>query len=272
MLNTIYMLSSPILVIGVLVCWLHVQEEQNPSNSNPKLPSGWHVHDMERPQPKVVAPAEKNWDAPVDAIVLFDGTDLSQWKGSIVDRPKAKNPDGKPRWKIEDDYMEVTPTGGISTKQKFGDMQLHIEWASPNKVVETAQRRGNSGVFLMGRYEIQIMDGFENTAYADGSAAAVYGQSPPLVNVCRKPGQWQSYDIIFTAPRFKDEKLESPGKVTVFHNGVLVQHETEILGPTRPKKTSPYVAHGEKAPISLQNHGQPVRFRNIWVRDLSISE
>jgi hypothetical protein len=245
------------------------EEPKPPVNNNPRLPSGWRVNDLERPQPKLVAPAESVTAPPADAIVLFDGTDLSAWAGSKKHTATEQHPNGKPSWRIEDGYMEIVlGTGGLSSRQKFGDMQLHLEFATPTPPTEEAQRRGNSGVFLMGRYEIQIMDGHENTAYADGMTGAVYGQTPPLVNVCKKPGEWQSFDIFFTAPVFKDGKISKPARVTVLQNGVLVQLNTEILGPTKHKETKPYVVHGERSPIGLQNHGQKVRFRNIWVRDL----
>jgi len=260
--------AAAILVLSVGQVWAQDEVIAHPPNNNPKLPTGWRVHDMDRPQPKLVEPAKSDWDAPADAIILFDGTDLSKWNGSKRDTPTAQNPDGKPRWKVQDGYMEVTPTGGLNSKQKFGDIQLHLEWATPLNSTESAQRRGNSGVFLMGRYEIQIMDGFENTAYADGTAGSVYAQTPPLVNVSRKPAQWQSFDILFTAPRFEDKQLVSPGRVTVFQNGVVVQYNTEILGPTKHNKCLPYSPHADKLPIVLQNHGEPNRFRNIWVREL----
>jgi len=228
------------------------------ASGKPKLPSGWEVHDMTRPLPTVVAAGATDAQPPSDAIVLFDGSGFDEWNG--------KNGDVK--WTLENGYMEVTPTGGISTKRTFGDCQLHIEWATPNPPAEKAQRRGNSGVFLMGYYEIQIMDGWENTAYADGMAGAVYGQTPALVNVCKKPGAWQSYDIVFTAPVFKDQELVSPGRVTVFQNGVLVQNNTEIYGATQHNVLPKAVVHGPKGPLVLQNHGQPVRFRTIWIRSL----
>ena len=230
------------------------------ANNLPILPNGWHVHDMDRPQPVKVDPGASNADAPSDATVLFDGSDLDCWvsaKGGAVP------------WTLGDGYVEVVPgTANIETKQSFGDMQLHIEWASPALVEEKAQRRGNSGVFLMGLYEIQIMDAWENPAYPDGMAGAVYGQNPALVNAARKPGEWQSYDIVFKAPVFKDGELESPAYVTIFWNGVLVQNHTEIYGPTVHREAPPYVAHAEKLPLKLQNHGRPVRFRNVWIREL----
>ncbi len=159
-------------------------------------------------------------------------------------------------------------TGDIQTKQHFGDCQLHIEWAAPVEVKGESQGRGNSGVFLMGRYEIQVLDCYSNVTYADGATAAIYGQYPPLVNACRKPGEWQTYDIFFVAPRFEGEKLVSPAYVTVIHNGVLVHHHQELLGSTGHKILPSYEPHPPKGPIRLQDHGNPVRYRNIWIRDL----
>jgi hypothetical protein len=206
------------------------------------------------PEPKVVEPGFTDNDPPSDAIVLFDGKDLSKWEGGD-------------QWKIENGVATVRG-GSIQTKQPFGDCQLHIEWASPEKVSGSGQGRGNSGVYLMGHYEIQILDSYQNHTYPDGSAGSLYKQSPPLVNVSRKPGEWQSYDIIFTAPRFKDGKLAKPGYVTVLHNGVLVQNHFEIEGTSAWDSAPAYEPHAEKLPLHLQNHGNPVRFRNIWIREL----
>lgn len=235
----------------------------------PLLPSGWKVHDRERPQPPIVEPGATDSAPPSDAVVLFDGSDLSAWNGQKVDNEHMKNPDGKPRWRVEDGAMKITPTGSLRTKKAFGDIQLHIEWATPNPPTLKAEQRGNSGIFLMGKYELQVLDGWENHGYADGMMAAIYGQTPPLVNASRPPGEWQSYDIIFTAPRFEDGKLLSPARITAFHNGLLVQLNTEILGPTHHHKRLPYVAHPARMPLMLQNHGQAVRYRNIWVRELN---
>jgi len=226
----------------------------------PKLPNGWHVHDMDRPQPVKVSAGKTDADAPSDAVVLFDGSNLDQWQN-------AKG--GPANWTLGDGFMEVSPkSGSISTKGTFGDVQLHIEWAVPAKIEWQAQKRGNSGVFLMGLYEIQVMDAWDNPAYPDGMAGAVYGQNPALVNAAKKPGEWQTYDIVFTAPIFDGEKLVAPAYVTIFWNGVLVQNHTEIYGPTEHQKAPPYVAHAAKLPVVLQNHGSAVRYRNIWVRDL----
>lgn len=228
----------------------------------PQIPGQeWRVHDSARPQPPVVKPAEGAnlaAKAPADALVLFDGKDASAWTSG-----------GKPcPWKLEDGCMEVNGGGSIETREHFGDVQLHLEWASPAKVESESQGRGNSGVFLMGRYEIQILDSFENPTYADGAAAALYGQYPPAVNASRGPGEWQSYDIFFRAPRFEGERLVSPAVVTVMHNGVVVHHAREFLGATRHREVAVYSAHAATGPIGLQDHGNPLRFRNIWVRKL----
>jgi hypothetical protein len=224
-------------------------------------------HDRTRSQPVVITGAtastkEQAGQPPSDAVVLFDGKDLSQWVSL----------DGSPtKWITRDGYMEcVKGSGYVRTLQNFGDCQLHVEWATPVPPHGEGQGRGNSGVFLgLDRYEVQVLDSFGNQTYADGSAAAVYGQYPPLVNASRPPGQWQLYDIIYTAPRFDaQDKLVSPVRLTVFHNGVLVQNNVQLTGPTSWLERAPYQAHPEKQPISLQDHGNPVRFRNIWIREL----
>lgn len=251
-MNFKHLLLTSILLLPVLA--------NAAPKSNPKLPSGWPVHDMKRPIPDTVLPGKTSSDAPSDAVILFDGTNLDSWRGS-----KSK----KVNWILGNGFIEVTPkTGSIATKQKFGDMQLHLEWAAPDVVIEKAQKRGNSGIFLMGRYEIQIMDCWKNNAYADGMTGAVYGQTPALVTACRKPGEWQSYDIVYTAPTFDGDKILKNGRVTVFLNGILVQNNTEILGGTNHKKLPKKVIHAAKESLVLQNHGQKVRFKNIWVREL----
>ncbi|HTL58462.1 MAG TPA: family 16 glycoside hydrolase [Candidatus Limnocylindrales bacterium] len=224
-------------------------------------------HDRSRPQPAVVTPGtpstqEQAGKPPSDATVLFDGQDLSQWVSM----------DGTPtKWISKEGYMEcVRGSGYIRTLQNFGDCQLHVEWETPTPPHGEGQGRGNSGVFLgLDRYEIQVLDSFESKTYADGSAGAVYGQYPPLVNATKPPGVWQTYDIVYTAPRFDaDGKLLSPVHLNVFLNGVLVQNNVRLTGPTSWLERAPYKAHPEKQPISLQDHGNPVRFRNIWVREL----
>lgn len=220
----------------------------------------WAVHDMSRPRPPVVTPGKTHGAPPSDAIILFDGTDLSQWKS--VNGGSAK-------WKVQNDYMEVVPkTGDIQTLLDFGSCQLHIEWRTSDVIKGEKQGRSNSGVFLMGKYEVQVLDNFENPTYADGHAGAVYGQNPPLVNVCKKPGQWQSYDIIFHAPSFNGNNLLKPATITVLHNGVLVQDHWEIQGTTFHKIRAHYEPHADKLPLKLQDHGNPMRFRNIWIRPL----
>jgi hypothetical protein len=197
---------------------------------------------------------------PSDAIVLFDGKDLSQWNG---DR------NGPAKWEIKEGVATVNGTGSISTKQEFGDCQLHVEWATPEKVEGEGQGRGNSGILLQGRYEVQVLDSYINKTYYHGQAGAIYKQYAPLVNACRKPGEWQSYDIIFHAPRFDaDGKLEKPGTVTVLQNGVLVQDNVEIKGNTGPTGAPKYRAHPLKQSLVLQDHHNPVRYRNIWIREL----
>jgi hypothetical protein len=228
----------------------------------PGLP--YHVHDPARPHPRVVTPAAQVGGAPSDAIVLFDGNDLSQWvsaKAGSAGQPAA--------WKVENGYFEVVKGAGqIATKQKFGDVQLHIEWASPAMVSGNSQGRGNSGVFLQGRYEIQVLDSYQNPTYADGQASAIYGQWPPLVNAARKPGEWQAYDIVFEAPRFDGTKLVKQAFVTVFHNGVLTQNHHEIMGPTMHRELAKYVPQPAEDSLELQDHGNPVHYRNIWIRRL----
>jgi len=232
----------------------------------PLIPgSQWHVHDPKRPQPRIVTPgtpAEKDnpAGAPSDAVILFDGTDLSEWE-SIEGGPA--------QWKVKDGYMEVFPgTKNIRTKKHFGDCQLHVEWAAPEVIEGDGQGRGNSGVFLMGMYEIQVLDGYDNPTYADGITAAIYGEYPPLVNACVPPGQWHTYDIVWIAPRFDGEKLVSPARVTVIHNGVVVHHDQPLFAPTTHRKVDTYRPHPPVGPLMLQDHRNPNRFRNIWYRPL----
>jgi hypothetical protein len=223
----------------------------------------WHVHDGLRPQPPVVTPArqdDKSVPAPSDAIVLFDGKSLDNWRMN-GDKPGA--------WKLEKGAMVANRTGDIRTKQEFGDCQIHIEWATPKKVEGGSQGRGNSGVFIHGRYEIQVLDSYNNPTYPDGQAGAVYGQQPPLANASRKPGEWQTYDIFFTAPRFVGENVSDPAYVTVVHNGVLIQNHTPIAGATAHMALPRYSDSKTTGPIRLQDHGNPTRFRNIWVRPLA---
>jgi hypothetical protein len=220
----------------------------------------WKIHDRTRPVPPVIRPGSTG-KAPSDATVLFDGRDLSKWESARG---------GAARWKVVDGVLEVAPgTGDIHTAQAFGDCQLHLEWAEPNPPREADQSRGNSGVYLMSRYELQVLDSYQNKTYADGQAGAVYGQFPPLVNASLPPGEWQTYDIVFHGPRFAaDGKLLRPARITVLQNGVLVQDNVTLTGPTANGARPPYEAHAEKMPLLLQDHDQSVRFRNIWIREL----
>ncbi|MES2572799.1 MAG: DUF1080 domain-containing protein [Verrucomicrobiota bacterium] len=233
--------------------------------TTPMIPgSKWHVHDGDRPQPKVITPGtpgtqEQAGTAPSDAVVLFDGKDLSKWKAVSG---------GEPKWKIENGYAAIQG-GDIVTKDEFGpDVQLHVEWSAPTPAKGSGQGRGNSGIFFYGRYEIQVLDCYENPTYPDGQATAIYGQTPPLVNASLKPGEWQTYDIIFTGPRFKDGKLETPAYATILHNGVIVQNHTQLTGSTPHQQVGTYTPHPEKGSIRIQDHGDPVRYRNFWIREL----
>ena len=219
----------------------------------------WAIHDLNRPQPRVVDPGGPG-RAPSDAVVLFDGKDLSKWKS-------AKG--GTAAWKVENGYFEVVKgTGGIETVEAYGDGQLHIEWMAPSPAVGEGQDRGNSGVFF-GMYEVQVLDSHNSKTYPDGQAGALYGQHPPLVNASRPPGEWQTYDIIFHGPRFDAAgNVTRRARVTVLHNGVVVQDNQELMGPTSHKVRTPYKAHAEKLPLALQDHAHPVRFRNVWFREL----
>jgi hypothetical protein len=233
----------------------------------------YEVHDKDRPNPPVITPPEQVGQPPSDAIVLFDGSrdtlDL-EW---VSERSGG----GNIPWKIENGYMEVSPKGGgIRTKKKFGNCQLHVEWWTPEGVDPkiTDQKRSNSGVFLMDKYEIQVLDSYTddnyktNRTYADGQAAAMYGQHPPMVNACRKAGQWQTYDISFLKPLFDENgKLVRKARITVIHNGVVVHNNLEIEGTTFHKRKAAYSQH-ESGYIHLQDHGNPIRFRNIWIREL----
>lgn len=214
------------------------------------------------PQPKIVTPADMDRiiPAPSDAIVLFDGKNLSQWQS---------DKGGEAKWAIEDGAMTVVPrSGGIRTKQEFGDYQLHIEWRSPVVVKGTSQGRGNSGIFMQGLYELQVLDNYDNETYMNGQAGSIYKQTPPLVNAVQKPGKWNVYDVIYTAPRFKEDgTIHTHGRITVLLNGVLIQNNTIILGTTEYIGLPQVKAHG-KGPIALQDHGDLVSFRNIWIREL----
>jgi hypothetical protein len=235
----------------------------------PMLPGQkWHVHDPGRPHPHVVTPGKEPGAAPSDAVVLFDGKDLSQWAQHGKGADSARLVD--PQWKVENGYFEVVPgTGDLFTREKFGDCQLHVEWSELADIKGTSQARGNSGVLLMSRYEIQVLDPYNNPTYADGQASAIYGQFPPLVNPGRKPGEWQTYDIVFEAPRFEGEKLLKPAVETVFFNGVLVHNHKEPIGAMVYRQVAKYTPHNPEEPLMLQEHHDRVRFRNIWIRRLA---
>jgi hypothetical protein len=239
----------------------------------PGLP--YHVHDPNRPRPAVVTPAAVPGGAPSDALILFDGNDLSRWTAATLGMPGNLGASGysiqntPPRWKVENGYFEIVPgSGAIATKDRFGDVQLHLEFATPSPARGASQDRANSGVFLMGLFETQILDSFENATYPDGQAGAIYGQWPPLVNAVRSPGAWQTYDIVFETPRMEGAKLVRPATLTVFLNGVLLHNRKEALGPTVYRMVPQYVPGAPDGPIVLQDHGHPVRFRNIWLRRL----
>lgn len=226
----------------------------------------WKVHDLERPRPPKVTPGPfVSLAPPSDAIVLFDGKDLSQWVQSIRGGGTRE-----PKWKVENGYIEIVPrTGRLMTKEKFGDCQLHVEWQIPLEAKGDGQSIGNSGIEFMTRYEIQVLESNSHLTYADGGAGAIYGVWAPLANPTRPQGEWNSYDIFFEAPRFENEKLVKPAYITVLFNGVLVQNHKDFLGTTIWRKVGTYTAHAPEMPLSLQDHSQPVRFRNIWLRKLN---
>ena len=243
--------------------------------NTPMEPDGkWHVHDPGRPQPAVITPGatfSQGAPAPSDAEVLFDGTGLAKWRSANG---------GPATWHTNGDYVETAPRGGgIRTYGKWADFQLHVEWASPNPPKGTSQGRGNSGILINDMYEVQVLDSYQAKTYADGQAAAIYGQSPPLVNASKPPGEWQSYDIIFESPRWNDKKeLIKKAVITVLHNGVVVQNHYELQGGTDGingaipwKSVTKYaVVHPPEVFIELQDHTNPVRFRNIWIRSLHL--
>lgn len=251
----------------------------------PLLPGGqWHQHDPNRPQPPVVTPGasfSQGAPPPSDAEVLFDGTDLSKWQGGLERNPNW--PDQPATWKVQDGYLEVSPPDGtdIRTREKWKNFQLHIEWASPESPSGHGQARGNSGIEINGMYEIQVLDSYHDQTYPDGQAAALYGQAPPLVNAAKPPGQWQTYDIIWESPLWNDQnELTQKARVTVIHNGVVVQYRAEFIGRSEgigdgvPYKGKPfYQPHDPAVFIQLQNHhSNPVRYRNIWIRNLTLPE
>lgn len=240
-------------------------------SDTPQLPNQkWKVHDLERARPEKVTPAPYAEQVPpADAIVLFDGKDLSKW----VQRSRSGGSVGPAQWKVENGYFEILPkTGRLATKDSFGDCQLHVEWMVPKEAKGNGQSIGNSGVELMGRYEIQVLESNSHLTYADGGAGAIYGVWPPLVNASRPQGEWNVYDIVFQAPRFDGDKLLKPATITVFWNGVLVQDHKEYLGTTVWRKVGQYAAHPAEQPLTLQDHDQAVRYKNIWVRKLKLDQ
>jgi hypothetical protein len=225
----------------------------------------WRIHDAARPHPRVVTPGATASAPPSDALVLFDGKDLTKFAhskgGQLIDAA----------WTVRDGYFEVVPkTGSIVTRDRFGDVQVHLEFAMPDPPKGASQDRGNSGLIFMGFYEVQLLDSFQSVTYADGQAASIYGEYPPLVNAARRPGEWQTYDVIFEAPKFKGTTLVTPAYVTVIWNGVLVHHRRALMGRTSATTTiHGYTPHDAELPFTLQDHSHPVRFRNIWVRRLT---
>lgn len=240
------------LILPAIVLMTTTAYSQN--RPDPKDTEVWE------PEPRIVTPGNVPSAPPSDAIVLFDGTDLSNW----LDKDGAT-----PKWKVADGAMTVVKgTGDIKTKQTFGDIQLHIEWRTPDKIESEGQGRGNSGIFFCEKYELQVLDSYGNRTYSNGQAGSIYKQTMPLVNASNPPGVWQTYDVVFLAPRFNnDGTLKTPGRITVFHNGVLIQHNTEIKGTTEYIGKPKIIAHG-KGSLRLQDHGNPTSFRNIWVREL----
>ena len=256
-MTRLYPFALALAAIGLVA---GTQEKGPGYTDTPMIPGQkWRVHDAMRPRPKVVTPeASKTlgMKPPEGATVLFDG--------KSTDKLNTK-------WKVENGYMEVTK-GGCKTKEKLGNMFLHLEFATPSEVKGSSQGRGNSGVIIMGKYEIQVLDSYENPTYADGQCAAIYGQFSPKVNVSLPPGEWQTYDISFQAPRWKDKVLVSPAVSTVTHNGVVVHDKQVHIGAVKHKRVGTYSPHAAKLPLTLQNHGNPMRFRNIWYRPLKKKE
>jgi hypothetical protein len=254
---------STLLPTGLLVILASTTPQADEREKVVEPKSGWRQHEMNRPRPPEVRPESTTVAIPPprDAIILFDGNELGAWQ----------TPEGRPAaWKVENGVLEVSPGAGpIQTRQSFGDIQLHVEWASPAPPVGKGQDRGNSGIFLMGRFELQVLDSYNARTYADGQAGAIYGQYPPLFNASRPPGEWQIYEIAFRHPRFDAKgNLEEPARITVIHNGILIQNNEEPWGQTNWLEAAPYEPGITQGPIQLQDHGHPVRFRNIWLRKL----
>lgn len=247
-------MKSNLILAPLFIIALNAGAQQ--PQGDPKLTEIWS------PVPKIVTPGKSAADAPSDAIILFKNKkDGDNWV----------NKDGGPfGWNSDDSSFTVKASAGeIRTKESFGDCQLHIEWRTPSQVKGDGQGRGNSGIFLMSRYELQVLDSYNNTTYSNGQVGSIYKQRIPNVNVCRPPGEWQTYDVLFTAPQFyPDSSIKSPARITVFQNGVLVQNNVEIWGETTYIGIAKYKKHGAKEPLMLQDHGNPVSYRNIWVREL----
>jgi hypothetical protein len=249
-------MTQRFLFAGLLtLCAFAANAQKAPRQGDPKLTEYWE------PEVKVVSPGKTNADPPSDAIILFDGKNTDAWAGKD---------NGPIKWKLDNGALTVVGgTGEIHTKEGFGDCQLHIEWRTPAEVKGESQGRGNSGIFFMGQYELQVLDNYNNRTYSNGQAGSIYKQLPPLVNASRGPGEWQTYDVIFTAPRFNDNgAVKSQARITVFHNGVLVQNDMAIWGGTQYIGTPTYEKHGDKEPLRLQDHGNPNSYRNIWIRPL----
>jgi len=247
------MRNKIIFLLSVISCGAFAQATPRES-LDPKVSEIWDL------KPKKITANPSFTEAPSDAIVLFSGKDLNEWT-TLDGAPAA--------WDVKDGAFSVAKgKGDIKTKKTFGDIQLHIEWRAPSEVVGEGQGRGNSGIFLQERYELQVLDSYESVTYSNGQAGSIYKQSIPLVNATRKPGEWQAYDVVYTAPKFSDNgRVVTPATITVIHNGAVVQNHTTIWGPTEYKGLPVYISHG-KASLKLQDHGNPVSFRNIWIREL----
>jgi len=256
--------ASMVLIGSLMLVSMQGQQPAAPAATKKAAPEKpiipgqrWPMNTMTRPMAPEVAPPTTPGQPPADAIILFDGKDLSKFISA--------RGGGEPKWKVENGYVEIVPgTGDLLTKEKFGDVQLHAEWASPAEVKGDSQNRGNSGFKLMRLYEIQVLDSVNNPTYADGAAGSIYGQWPPMVNVSRKPGEWQSYDLIFETPTFNDQgTVVKQGAITLLHNGVVVQHAMKLTGAT---SNGVFVPHSTEEPLLIQDHNSPVRYRNIWIR------
>ena len=265
-----FLLSSAAAIGGIALNAQQPAGQPNPDlgfKDTPMLPNlPWHVHDSDRPHPRVVTPGDAPGAPPSDAVVLFDGKDMSKWAQRGTGAARGTMVDAKA--KLENGYFALMPGGDLITREKFGDCQLHIEWASPDPPTGNSQNRGNSGVLLMSRYEVQVLDNWNNPTYADGEAGAIYGQWPPLVNPARKPGEWNVYDIVFEAPKFEAEKLVKPAFITVFYNGVIVHNRKESMGPMVYRQVAHYTPQPAEDALMLQWHNHPVKYRNIWIRRL----